>query len=285
VSKGGELTKLADLLPKPSPARTLLKEPREDFALEMQTIYLKVEDGGSAVFGVVRGPAAGLPVEEVAGRKVVKLVVAGSAVDEAGKEAANVERKAQAEVTADGFFAAAFRVNLRPGKYTLKGAALDEKGAKGSVASSTIEVPNYGNGELGLASLMVLRDVVDQPPGGVDAEDAFAPLLLGGAQLVPYGTLKLSKSDTPTIVWQVYDLEVDKATGAPSGLATFSLLKGTKAVAESPAVAIDRPVAGSSIGPIPLAKYEPGQYTAKLVVSDKVAKKDKVVEVVIEVKP
>jgi hypothetical protein len=83
----------------------------------------------------------------------------------------------------------------------------------------------------------------------------------------------------------VYDLKVDEATGAPSGLATFSLLKGTKAVAEAPAVPIDRPVAGSSIGPIPLEKYEPGQYTAKLMVTDKVAKKDKVVEVVFEIKP
>ena len=177
-------------------------------------MYLKVEDGGSAVFGVVRGPATGLAVEEVAGRKVVKLVVAGSAMDEAGKEAANIERKTQAEVLADGFFAAAFRVNLRPGKYTLKGAALDEKGTKGSVVSNPIEVPNYASGELGLASLMVLRDVVDLPPGGADADGPFAPLQLGDAQLVPYGTLSLSKADTPTIFWQVYDLEVDK-TRAP----------------------------------------------------------------------
>ena len=285
VGKDGRLTKLADMLPKPSPARALLKEPRQDFALEMQTMFLKVEDGGSAVFGVVRGSSSGLPVEEVSGRKVVKLVVAGSAVDENGKEAASIERKTQADVAADGSFAAAFRVNLRPGKYTLKGAATDEKGTKGSVATNPIEVPNYGNGELGLASLMVLRDVVDLPPGGVDAEAPFAPLQLGSAQLIPYGTLKLSKADAPTIVWQVYDLKIDEATGAPSGLATFSLLKGTTAVAESPAVAIDKPVAGSSIGPIPLAKYEPGLYTAKLVVSDKVAKKDKVVEVVIEIKP
>jgi hypothetical protein len=285
VGKDGKLTRLADILPKPSPARALLKEPRQDFALEMQTMYLKVEDGGSAVFGIVRGPAASLPVEEASGRKVVRLVVAGSAVDENGKEAANIERKTTADVTADGFFAAAFRVNLRPGKYTLKGAAIEEKGTKGSVVSAAVEVPNYGSGELGVASLMVLRDVVDVPPGGADADGPFAPLLLGNAQLIPYGTLNLSKADSPTIVWQVYDLKVDEATGAPSGLATFSLLKGTKAVAESPAVAIDRPVAGSSIGPIPLAKYEPGQYTAKLMVSDKVAKKDKVVEVVIEVKP
>ena len=56
-------------------------------------------------------------------------------------------------------------------------------------------------------------------------------------------------------------------------------------MAETPAVPIDRPVAGSSIGPIPLAKYEPGQYTARLVVSDKVAKKEKVAEVVFEIKP
>ncbi|HEY6548068.1 MAG TPA: GWxTD domain-containing protein, partial [Vicinamibacteria bacterium] len=243
TGKDGKLTKLVDLLPKPSPARAVLKEPRQDFALEMQTMFLKVEDGGSAVFGVVRGPSAGLPVEEVGGRKIVRIVVAGSAADEHGKEAANIERKTQAEVTPDGFFAAAFRVNLRPGKYTMKGAALDEKGAKGSVAQSTVEVPNYGSGEMSLASLMLLRDVVDQPPGGGDGEGAFAPLLLGTAQLIPYGTLSLSKADNPTIVWQVYDLKVDEATGAPSGVATFSLLKGTKSVAEAPPVPIDKPVA------------------------------------------
>ena len=284
VGKDGKLTKLVDLLPKPSPARTLLKEPRQDFALEMQTMYLKVEDGGSAVFGVVRGPASAFTAEEVGGRKLVKLVIAGSALDENGKEAANIERKTQVEVT-DGFFAAAFRVSLRPGKYTLKGAAIDDKGSKGSVASSAIEVPNYGSGELGLASLMLLRDVVDLPPGGADADGPFAPLLLGAAQLIPYGTLTLSKTDSPTIVWQAYDLKVDETTGAPSGLATFSLLKGTTPVAETPAVPIDRPVAGSSIGPIPLAKYEPGKYTARLVVNDKVAKKEKVAEVVFEIKP
>ena len=284
LGKDGKLTKLVDLLPKPSPARSLILQPRQDFPLEMQTMYLKVEDGGSAVFGVVRGPAAGLPTEDVAGRKLLKLVVAGSAVDENGKEKANIVRTTQAEVT-DGFFAAAFRVSLRPGKYTLKGAAIDEKGTKGSVASVAIEVPNYGSGELGLASLMILRDVVDLPASGVDTDAPFGPLLLGTAQLIPYGTLTLTKADSPTIVWQAYDLKVDPATGAPSGIATFSLLKGTTAVANSPAVPIDRVVAGSSIGPIPLAKYEPGQYTARLVVNDKVAQKEKVAEVVFEIKP
>ena len=284
LGNDGKLTKLVDLLPKPSPARSLLKDPRQDFALEMQTMYLKVEDGGSAVFGIVRGAATALPVEDVGGRKVVKLVVAGSALDENGKEAANIERKTQVEVT-DGFFAAAFRVSLRPGKYTLKGAAIDEKGAKGAVVSSSIEVPNYGSGELGLASLMLLRDVLDLPPGGADTEGPFAPLQLGATQLIPYGTLKLSQADSPTIVWQAYDLKPDPTTGVPSGLATFSLMKGTTAVAQSPPVPIDRPVVGSSIGPIPLAKYEPGQYTARLVVSDKVAQKEKVAEVVFEIKP
>ena len=284
LGNDGRLTKLVDLLPKPSPARSLLKDPRQDFALEMQTMYLKVEDGGSAVFGIVRGPASALPTEDVGGRKVVKLVVAGSAFDENGKEAASIERKTAAEVT-DGFFAAAFRISLRPGKYTLKGAALDEKGAKGAVASSSIEVPNYGSGELSLASLMVLRDVVDLPPGGVDSDGPFAPLLLSGTQLIPYGTLSLSKADSPIIVWQAYDFKVDAATGSPSGLATFSLSKGTTPLAQSPPVQIDRPVAGSSIGPIPLAKYEPGQYTARLVVSDKVAQKEKVAEIVFEIKP
>jgi GWxTD domain-containing protein len=285
VGKDGKLTKLADLLPKPSPARALLKEPRQDFTMETQAMFLKVQDGGTAVLGVVRGDAASLPVEEAGGRKVVKLMVAGSAVTADGKEAASVERKTVAEVQKDGFFAAAFRMSLRPGPYTLKAAALDEKGAKGSVATSAIEVPDYGTGELGLASLMVLRDVTELPGGAPDPDAPFAAFQLGTAQLVPFGTTILTKADAPLFFYQVYDLKVDEATGKASGLASISILKGTKAVANAPAQPLETPVAGSAVGPVPLEKYEPGQYTVKLTVNDKVAKKDKVLELTIEIKP
>jgi GWxTD domain-containing protein len=285
VGKDGKLTKLVDLLPKPSPARALLKEPRQDFPLEAQAMFLKVEDGSTAVLGVVRGEAASLPAEESGGRKVVKMVVAASAVDANDNEAAAVERKTAAEVQKDGSFAAAFRMNLRPGPYTLKAAVLAEKGAQGSVASSSIEVPDYGKGELGLASLMVLRDVTDLPGGIADPDSPFAPFQLGTAQLVPFGTTTLTKADMPWFFYQVYDLKVDEATGKASGLASVSIFKGTKEVANAPAQPLETPVGGSAVGPVPLEKYDPGQYTVKLTVSDKVAKKDKVQQLTIEIKP
>jgi GWxTD domain-containing protein len=305
--KDGKLTKLVDLLPKPSPARALLKEPRQDFALQSQAMFLKVQDGGTALLGVVRGDASTFPTEERGGRKVARVVVAGSAVGEDGKEAASVERKTVAEVHPDGSFAAAIRLSLRPGKYTLKAAALDEKGGKGSVATSAIEVPDYGKGELGMASLMVLRDVVDLPGGEADPDAAFAPFQLGAAQLVPFGTTALTKADAPTFFYQVYDLKVDEFTGKASATASLGIFRAQVDVAlgvgeaGTPTAAtryklgapraqaqpqiLETPIAGSAVGPVPLTDYEPGVYLVQLKVSDKVAKKDKIQEVAIEVKP
>ena len=47
--KDGRLTKLVDLLPKPSPAQTLLKEPRQDFPISAQVSYLVRRDSAVAM--------------------------------------------------------------------------------------------------------------------------------------------------------------------------------------------------------------------------------------------
>jgi len=285
MGKDGKLTRLADLLPKPSPARALLKEPRQDFPLQSQALFLKVQDGGTAVITVARGDAAGLVTEDSGGKKVLRLVLAGSAVDEAGTEAATVERKTVADVAPDGTFAASFRMSLRPGRYKMNSAALDEKGAKGSVSSITVDVPDYGAGELGLASLVVLRDVQDLPASGANPDSPFAPFQLGSVELVPYGTTTLTKADAPSFFYQVYDLKVDEATGKASGSASLTISKGAKMVAQAQPQPLETPVAGSVIGPVPLANYEPGEYKVQLKIADNVAKKDKVQELTIEIKP
>ena len=286
VSKDGKLTKLVDLLPKPSAARALLKEPRQDFPLQSQAMFLKVQDGGTAVLGVVRGESAGLHLEDAGGHKGVRSVVASAATEAGGREAASTERKTVAEVQKDGSFAASFRINLRPGKYTLKAAVTDEKGAKGSVAETLIDVPDYGTGEMGMASLMILRDVHDLPGGAADPDAPFAAFQLGTAELVPYGSYTLSKADAPWFFYQVYDLKVDEATGKASALASLTILKGgTTPVAQAPPQPLDTPIAGNAVGPMPFAKYEPGPYKVLLKVTDNIAKKDKLQEISIEVKP
>ena len=60
--KDGRLVKLADQLPKATPVRALVKQPRQDFPTALQAAYLKIEDGGTALLGLVRGEAGGLAV-------------------------------------------------------------------------------------------------------------------------------------------------------------------------------------------------------------------------------
>ena len=102
---------------------------------------------------------------------------------------------------------------------------------------------------------------------------------------MPFGTDSLSKADTPWFFYQVYDLKIDETTGKPSGLASLTILKGTTPVAQAPPQPLDTPIAGSAVGPVPFGKYEPGQYKVVLKITDNVAKKDKVQEITIEIKP
>jgi GWxTD domain-containing protein len=133
--KDGRLVKLADMLPKDTAARALLKQPRQDFPTALQTSYLKIADGGTALLGLVRGEAAGLATSDSAGAKTARVSVVASAVGEDGKEAGWTEQAVNVAVEGDGSFVAGFKLPLRPGKYTLKAGAVDEKGGKGSLTS------------------------------------------------------------------------------------------------------------------------------------------------------
>ncbi len=285
--KEGRLTKLLDLLPKPSPAQALLKEPRQDFPIAAQVSYLKVQDGGSAVLGLVGGDASALTVADAGGKKVVKVVVAAQAVGEDGKVAAFAEEARTAEVAADGSFAASFRMGLKPGKYTLKAAALDEKSGKGSLATTPIEVPDLNTGTLSMASLMIVRGVDELPENAPeDSRNAYAAFLLGRLRLLPYFGGVLTKKDAPSFFYQFYDLKVDPLTGKASGVASLTVLKeGKTVVAKAPDQPFDQPVGGTMVGPVPLDKYDPGSYVVQLKVMDKVAGKEKTQEVRFELKP
>lgn len=283
--KDGRLVKLVDLLPKPTPAQALLKAPRQDFPVAAQTEFLKVQDGGTALLGLVRGEAAGLGMEDSGGKKTLKIVICAQALNEEGKAAAFAEDKKTVPVAADGSFTASFRMGLKPGKYTLRAGALDEKTGKGSLATVPMNVPSFSRDELSVASLVILQDVQDLAEGAPDPQDPFAAFFLGRSRLIPHFGQVFSKSDALSFFYQVYDLKVDETTGKASATATLSILKAGKPVASAAEQAIDTPIAGTVVGPVPLEKYEPGRYVVQLKVMDKVAKKEKVEEVPFEIKP
>jgi len=286
-TKDGHLVKLVDQLPKPSPAQALLKSPRQDFPVATQAAYLKVQDGGTALLGLIQGQAEGLTTEEVGGKKTVKVVVAAQAAGEDGKVAAFTEEKRNAELLPDGSFIASYRMGLKPGKYTLQAGALDEKTGKGALASITVDVPNLNRGELSMASLLILRDVQDVPENTPeDPHDPFAAFTLGRARLVPRFGNTFVRSDALSFFYQVYDLKVDEGTGKASGVAILTLLKGGKTpVAKAPEQPLVMTIAGSVVGPVPLEKYEPGSYVVQLKVKDTLANKEEVQEIPFELKP
>jgi GWxTD domain-containing protein len=282
--KNGRLTKLADQLPKPTPAQALLKSPRQDFPLAAQATYLKVQDGGTALTGLVRGDATGLAVQEAGGTKTVKVVVAANVAGEDGKVAAFTEEPKAAPVK-DGHFVASFRMNVKPGKYTLRAGAIEEKSGKGSLAELVVEAPDLNTGELSAASVLVLEDV-QEFQGNADPNDPFSAFTLAQARLIPRFAGTFAKSEAVSFFYQVYDLKTDEA-GKASAVASVAMLReaGRTTVAKAGDQAIETPVGGNVIGPVPLDKYEPGKYLVQLKVRDNLAKKDLTQEVQFEVKP
>jgi hypothetical protein len=295
MGKDGRLVKLADLLPRDTAARALFRQPREDFPMAVRTSYLKVADGGTALLGLVRGETAGLAVAESGGKRSVSISVAASAMADDGREAGWTEQTMSVPVGADNAFVASFKLGLRPGRYTLTAGAVDVKGGKASLASTPIEVPDFAkvetapdgtSGKVLSGSLILVNGIEELAGGASNPEHPLAAFELGRVRLSPAFGGIARKADHVEIFYQVYDLRLDPSTGKADAVASLRILKDGKAtVAQAPPNPIETEFAGSSVGPISLAAFEPGKYVVQLKVQDKVAKKDLVQETSLEIVP
>jgi GWxTD domain-containing protein len=294
--KDGRLVRLEDMLPKDTPARALLKQPRQDFPIGVQSAYLKVADGGTALLGLVRGDAGSLTTAEGPGGKAVNVSVAATAVTEDGKESGWTEQTMSVPVAADGAFVGSFKLALRPGKYTLKAGAVDTRSGKGSLASLPVEVPDLAKVETApdgsttpvpsVASLLLVGEIDDIPPGGKDdPAHPFAAFSLGSLRLHPFFGSTFAKTDQINIVYQVYDLSVDSVTGKANATVTLSILKDGKVPVAKQDQTIEGSVGGSVVGPVQFSGYAAGKYVVQLKVADKLANKNLVQEVPFEILP
>jgi GWxTD domain-containing protein len=291
--KDGRLVKLVDLLPKDTPARALLKQPRRDFEIEARAFYLKVADGGTALVGLVGGDASGLTVRQDGAARKVGIDVVASAVAESGTEAGWSEQSVDAPVGADARFLASFKMGLKPGKYTLNVGAVDPKTGKGSLASMPIEVPDLSRVVAdadgtphpvpSAASLLILSGIDESTANAADPRDPFAAFVLGAARMHPFLKSTFTPADEISIFYQVYDLRVDPATSHADAVATLSILKDGKTPVARTQSTIATPIGGSVIGPVPLKDYAPGKYVVQLKLNDRVAKQEIVQEAPIEI--
>jgi GWxTD domain-containing protein len=284
----GKLTKpLADMLPKPGPGLALFLQPRTDFEMVSQASFVKVQDGSTGVFGLVKGDATPLTMADAGGVKNAKVIVRAEAK---GADGANIvdEQEVMAEVDAENKFVASYRMPLRPGAYELKVGAVDPVSNKGSVLTQALDVPDMNKGELTIASIFALSDIQDVPADKGDkaaAKHAYHAFEMGTTRLVPRFGNVFKQSDNLQISYQFYDPKVDEATKKPATVARLSILKSSGGVAaEAPEQEFDTPVAGSAVGPVSLAKYLPGKYRIVLKVTDKVAQKEYKQEATFEVR-
>jgi hypothetical protein len=92
-------------------------------------------------------------------------------------------------------------------------------------------------------------------------------------QLHPFFGRDLRQSDTVSFFYLIYGLTVDPASKKADAVVAFSILKnGRTPVAQAPENPITTEVTGSTIGPVPLQAYPPGDYVVQLRVTDRLAK-------------
>ena len=294
----GRLVKLADQLPKPSAGSALLKAPRQDFTAAVQSkMFLRSPGGGgSYLAGLIRGDATGMKIQELAGKKTVKVLVATQAVDEAGKAGPVTEREVQAEVAEDNSFLASYGMAAKPGAYTVNVALLDTAGQKGTVVSAPLRMPDFGSDDLAMSDLLILEDV--QEGITLVPTDPYWAFSLGNTRLLPHYDNAFRASDSIMLLSVLYNAKTEDAPVVVDGAAApadappakasltvgFTISKDGKVVAQAPDQSYDTPMATPGVGPVPLAKYGPGKYLVRMKVRDNLAKKDYTKEAEFEIR-
>lgn len=278
----GSLVKLADLLPKPTPAQALLKDPRTDFPLEArQVMEIRSQDGASVfVAGLIQGDATGLTQSDSGGKKVVKVVVSVHSTDQEGRLLKSQDREVTAEVE-NNKFVSAFGMPVRPGAHTMKVAAIDAKSGKGAVVNVAVKTQEYG-ADLTVSPVMVLADI--QETTAAVKDDPFFEFTFGSTRFVPrYGNV-FKQGESVTLLAAIYGAAKDEA-GKISVVGGFQIIKDGKTLAKAPDQPYDVEPATPSAGPVPLGGYAPGKYVAQLRLRDNVAQKDYVKETEFEIVP
>lgn len=278
----GALIKLADLLPKPTPAQALLKDPRTDFPLDArQVMEIRSQDGASVfVAGLIQGDATSLTQSDAGGKKVVKVVVSVHSTDVEGRLLKSQDREVTAEVE-NNKFVSAFGMPLRPGAHTMKVAAIDPKSGKGSVVNVAVKTQEYA-ADLTVSPVMVLADI--QETTAPVKDDPFFEFTFGSTRFVPrYGNV-FKQGEAVTLLAAIYGAAKDEA-GKISVVGGFQILKDGKTLAKAPDQPYDVEPATPSAGPVPLGGYAPGKYVAQLRLRDNVAQKDYIKETEFEIIP
>lgn len=161
-------------------------------------------------------------------------------------------------------------VPLPPGMYRLNVVAKDVVGGNMNNYEMALNVPRMEEDQL-FASSLVLADVLEKVP---TRDIGTGQFVIGSSKVRPRVGESFKRHEKMGIYLKLYNFQADEKTGKPHGEVTYEIVRGSdnKPVIEftEDAAALEGSASQVTIEKLlPLANLEPGKYTLKVKVTDK----------------
>lgn len=161
-------------------------------------------------------------------------------------------------------------IPLPPGMYRLNVVAKDVVGGNMNNYEMALNVPRMEEDVL-FASSLVLADVLEKVPTRSIGTGQF---VIGTAKVRPRVSETFRRNEKMGIYMKLYNFQADEKTGKPVGEVSYEIVRDSdnKPVLEfsEEAAALEGSASQATIEKLlPLANFEPGKYTLKVKVTDK----------------
>lgn len=162
-------------------------------------------------------------------------------------------------------------VPLAPGKYRLNVVAKDITGGNMTTYETALEVPRFEDDKLA-ASSVILADLIEKVPTKSIGTGQF---VIGGSKVRPRLSETFARDEKLGIYVQLYNFEQDETTKKTNGTVEYEITKnGSNQKVFEYSEAVGGPQGSSTQFTVekllPLKTFEPGSYTLRMKVVDKV---------------
>jgi GWxTD domain-containing protein len=163
-------------------------------------------------------------------------------------------------------------VYLSPGTYRLNVVVKDVVGGTTNNYEAALKVPHFDEDKLGL-STVILADLIEKVPTRSIGAGQF---VIGDSKVRPRVTEAFHRDEKMGIYFQAYNFAADEKTQKPSGDIEYEVVKNGSNQSMFNFKEDLKDVPGASPQQVtiekvlPLAKLEPGQYTLKMKVTDRI---------------
>jgi len=158
---------------------------------------------------------------------------------------------------------------LKPGTYDLYTGLLDRNGQRVSGKKEALEVVGYDPAELDTSTILLVENI-SSPRGGEFAPNKVLPNLNIGGQLeiVPNVNRVFSNTESILLFYNVCGLQLDE-NNQPSLSILYTLFKAGEEIHQFPEVENQTGIIEQTV---PLKGLEPGDYSLKIRIKDKLSK-------------